>query len=288
MTEHEERAPAEDEPAVNVDASKSVDAGKVEKDGVVESVVSSPTGTTKSSEAIGLKLVAQAHTALNKCDKGISHLKKTLRWKIHLLGEENLQDLRDVHTGNFEDDVLDGWVEELLRFLALKTLQDDTTKPYQLLPSGPVIVAWKALMATPSSYAAVCLALGNDHPIDEDFVGPDVAFESDQERHLTKRLNATMRAYSKYFDEQPPALFWKGVKEPQEPNALVQMYQTAKQLWTDVASCGNDALETVSGCTSPKAAKNASAEENDILMEGENDDKVDISSAHANPSISVE
>ena len=280
MAEREERAPTEDEPAVG---------GKVEEDGV-ESVVSSPTtGTTKSSEAIGQKLVAKAHTALNKCDKGIAHLKKALRWKIHLLGEEYLQELRDVHTGNFEDDVLDGWVEELLRFLALKTLQDDTTKPFQLAPSGPVIVAWKALMAMRSSYAAVCLALGNDNPIDEDFVGPDVAFESDQERHLTKRLNATMRAYSKYFDEQPPALFWKGVKEPQEPNALVQIYNTAKQLWTDVASCGNDALETVNGCTSPKAANDVSTEENDIMMEEENEEnKVDVSSAHANPSISAE
>ena len=263
MPEHEERAPAE--PAVNVDAS------------------------TKSSDTIGRELVAKAHMILNKCDEGIASLKKALRWKINLLREEDLQELRDVHTGNFEDDVLEGWVEELLRFLALKTLQDDTTKPFQLAPSGPVIVAWKALMAMRSSYAAVCLALGNDNPIDEDFVGPDVAFESDQEQHLTKRLNATMRAYSKYFDEQPPALFWKGVKEPQEPNALVQIYNTAKQLWTDVASCGNDALETVNGCTSPKAANDASTEENDIMMEEENEEnKVDVSSAHANPSISAE
>lgn len=264
MADHEERTSVEDGPAAGASPTS--------------------TGITKSDEKIGLRLVAKAHTALNKCEKGTSHLKKTLRWKIHLLGEEDLQDLRDVHSGNFEDEVLDGWVEELLRFLALKTLQDDITKPFQLAPSGPVIVAWKALMAVPPSYAAVCRALGNDHPIDE-----DVAFESDQERHLTKRLNATMRAYSRYFDEQPPALFWKGVKEPQEPNALVQMFHTAKQLWKDVANCGNDALETVNGCTSPKAAKAVSSEENDIMMEEENEgNKVDVSPAHANPQISAE
>ena len=263
MAEHEERAPAEG-PAVNVDASNSVDAG-----------------TTKSSDTIGRELVAKAHMVLNMCDKGIASLKKALRWKINLLREEDLQELRDVHTGNFEDDVLEGWVEELLRFLALKTLQGDNTKPFQLAPSGPVIVAWKALMAMQSSYAVVCLALGNDHPIDEDFVGPDVALGSDEERHLTKRLNATMRAYSKYFDEQPPALFWKGVKEPQEPNALVQMYHTAKQLWTDVASCGNNALETVNGCTSSKAAKDVSMVENDIMVGVEDEENI----AHANPSI---
>ena len=258
MAEHEESSPAEDEPAA----------------------VSPP--ATKTGDANGLKLVASARTALDKSRKGTTQLKKALRWKIHLLGD--IQDLQDGYSRSFEEDILDGWVEELFRFLALKTLQNDITKPFQLAPSGPVIVAWKALLAIPPSYAAVCLAMGNDHPIDEDCDGLGVSFETDEERHLIKRLNATMRAYSRYFGEQPPALFWKGVQEPKEPHPVVQIYQTAKQLWTGVASCGNDAMETVSGCTSPKAAKAvSSAEENDILMDAENDDNVDT-----NPFIATE
>jgi len=295
MPEHEERTPVEEEPAAVAEAPADVSVPEAEREGHstcrpthADDAEEDTEKVEKDEDSIGLSAVASARTALNKSEKGIAQLKKALRWKIHLLDEQQLQDLQDAHNGRFEDDILDGWVEELLRFLALKTLQDDNTRPFQLAPSGPVTVAWKALMAMPSTYAAVSLAMGNTHPIDEDFVAPDVALEADEERHLTKRLNATMRAYTRCFEEQPPALFWKGVQEPREPNPLVQIYRTARQLWTGMANCGNDALETMNGCTSPKVAMDASSEANDILVDEATADAVDVSSVHANPFITAE
>lgn len=288
--EPEERTPPEEEAAVVAEApAEAVETEKVEMDGESEPAptTSRPTNT-KAKESVGLNLVASAKSALNKYDRGIVQLKGALRRKIHLLDEQHLQDLQDADTGGFEDDILDSWVEELLRFLVLKTLQGDLTRPYQQAPSGPVTVAWRALLAMPSTYAAVCLAMGNTRPIEEDIVARDVALKPDEERQITKRLNATMRAYAKFFGEQPPDLFWSGVQEPREPNPLVQVYRTAKQLWTGMAHCGNDALETVNGFTGPKAARDAFPEKNDILVDEANADCVDASSVHANPFVSAE
>jgi hypothetical protein len=290
--EQEERTPPEEEEAAVVAEApaEAVDTEKVvEMDGKSEPAptTSGPTNT-KAEESAGLNLVASARSALNKCDRAIVQLNGALRRKIHLLDEGHLQDLQDAHTGGFEDDILDSWVEELLRFLVLKTLQGDLTRPCQQAPSGPVTVAWRALLAMPSTYVAVCHAMGNARPIEEDIVAWDVALKPDEERQITKRLNATMRAYTKFFDEQPPTLFWSGVQEPREPNPLVQVYRTAKQLWSGMAHCGSDALETVNGFTGPKAAMDAFPETNDILMDEANADCVDASSVHANPFVTAE
>ena len=284
-------SPPPEEEEVAVVAEAPAEAGDTEMDGKKSEppapITSRPTNT-KAEESVGLNLLALAKSALNKYDRGIVQLKGALRRKIHLLDERHLQDLQDAHTGGFEDEIVDSWVEELLRFLVLKTLQGDLTRPCQQAPSGPVTVAWRALLAMPSTYAAVCLAMGNARPIEEDIVARDVALKPDEEQQFTKRLNATRRAYTKFFDEQPPALFWSGVQEPREPNPLVQVYRTAKQLWSGMVHCGSDALETVNGLTGPKAAMDAFPEKNDILVDEANADCVGASSVHANPFVTAE
>ncbi len=109
-----------------------------------------------------------------------------------------------------EDEVqsvlLDTWTEELLKFLALKTITGDNTEPCQLLPGFAVGVAWKTMMVTPSLYSKICLAMGNQHVFDHD--PTDTAASRVQQKHKVKRYNATLRAYETYFEEQPAALYW--------------------------------------------------------------------------------
>lgn len=133
---------------------------------------------------------------------GIMHLKRHLSKKMNLLNQKSSAGDK-VH-----DMVLEGWVEELLRFLALKTLAGDITKPFQMTPSTPIAEAWKDLMVMPVTYAEVCYAMGNKHVIDHD---PFDMAKSDDElesKRQLKRFNATLRAYQQLFDQQPPRLFW--------------------------------------------------------------------------------
>mmetsp|Transcript_6693 Transcript_6693/g.14632 ORF Transcript_6693/g.14632 Transcript_6693/m.14632 type:complete len:296 (-) Transcript_6693:127-1014(-) len=219
-----------------------------EQEGEREMAVADPEAAeAETEEPTAWVLVASARKTLSQSKRGIGHLKSALRRKIHLLEEEHV---KEVQAGGLEEIILDGWVEELMRFLALKTLMDDATKPFQLAPGGAICIAWKELMLMPRSYAAVCHAMGNAHVIDHDPF--DAVLTPEEERHMQKRLNATMRHYARYFDEQPPALFWKDVQEPQEPSPLVQIYRTAQQMWSGMTHCASDAAETVNGCTSTK------------------------------------
>ena len=231
------RTPAEGEV---VDDAEEVEQQQPEK-------TAEHAGEPEAEEPTAWVLVASARKTLNKCNGGIDHLKSGLRKKIHLLDEKHV---KEVQAGGFEDIILEGWVEELMRFLAIKTLMDDGTKPFQLAPGGAISIAWKELMAMPSNYAAVCYAMGNANVIDHDPF--DAVLTPEEERHMEKRLNATMRHYAKYFDEQPPALFWKDAMEPQEPSPLVQIYRTAQQVWSGMAHCASDTAETVKACTSDK------------------------------------
>ena len=117
-----------------------------------------------------------------------------------------------------EDEVqsvlLDTWTEELLKFLALKTITGDNTEPCQLLPGFAVGVAWKTMMVTPSLYSKICLAMGNQHVFDHD--PTDTAASRVQQKHKVKRYNATLRAYETYFEEQPAALYWNFYQKKQK------------------------------------------------------------------------
>lgn len=151
-------------------------------------------------------LVASARKTLVQ-GGGMDQLKDNLRGKIKFLDADHA---REVRAGGLEEVTLDGWVEELLRFIALKTLMDDTNLPFQLAPSGQIKIAGRLLVELGSSYTNVCQAMGNASAIDP------VAFDDDldesQEKHMQKRFNTTLRNYEKHFDEAPPHLFWKDFK----------------------------------------------------------------------------
>lgn len=122
--------------------------------------------------------------------------------KIYLLKNKS-----EVHGEDIANMLLNGWVEELLRFLALKTLAGDTTLPFRLAPSGPIEMAWEDLLIMPATYAEVCHALGNSRPIDHDPFVVDSDDEAEDSRNL-KRFNSTLRLYQQVFDQKPPELFW--------------------------------------------------------------------------------
>lgn len=139
-------------------------------------------------------------------------------------------------TYNAEDEmqsvVLDTWTEELLKFLALKTITGDNTEPCQLLPGHAVGVAWKTLMVNPSYYSKVCLAMGNQNVFDHN--PTDTAASRVQQKHKVKRYNATLRAYESYFEEQPASLYWNYHRKEQkeEDNVIASMM---KQCGVDFA-----------------------------------------------------
>lgn len=142
-----------------------------------------------------------------KAGGGLLVYKKKLVKNIHIFSEKNETETPSL---NLEDEyqsmILDNWIEEVMRFLALKTITGDNTEPCQLLPGYAVGHGWKTLMTIPSLYSKVCLAMGNRHIFDHH--PSDTAASRVQEKHKVKRYNATLRTYERYFDQQPQSLYW--------------------------------------------------------------------------------
>jgi len=145
--------------------------------------------------------------------------KKKLVKQINILSEK-----RETQTPTLDLDdeyqsvLLDNWIEEVLRFLALKTITGDNTEPCQLLPGHAIGVGWKVLMTNPSLYSKICLAMGNQTIFDHH--PADTAVSRIQEKHKVKRYNATLRVYESYFDQQPQAMYWSFYpkEKEQEPD----------------------------------------------------------------------
>lgn len=119
--------------------------------------------------------------------------------------------------------VISGWIEELLRFLAIKTLAGDTSYPFEMGPSMPIDAAWRALMIMPSSYYFVCRALGNENVIDHN---PLCTEDRADVRKKKKDLFCTVRVYALCFDQEAPKLYWP---EPQKSSQdrLLNMFRNS-------------------------------------------------------------
>lgn len=155
-----------------------------------------------------------------KAGPGLLELKRKLVKNINVLSETNEKSTPKLNPENeYQNMVLDQWIEELVRFLALKTITGDYTEPCQLLPGYAVGLAWKVLMTSPSLYSKICTSMGNQTVFDhhpEDSVSSRV-----QEKHRVKRYNATLRVYENYFDQQPQPLYWSfHAKEKEEESAM--------------------------------------------------------------------
>ena len=129
--------------------------------------------------------------------------------------------------GSFLEIILSGWAEELFRFLAIKTISNDTTVPFILAPSYLIDEAWKILMMMPSAYKVVCQTLGNEIVIDYDPLS-----ESCQGKELSRfknRHHKTTKIYKQYFNQDPPKLFWPTIIE--ENGSYMNRSRRKDQTW---------------------------------------------------------
>ena len=187
------------------------------------------------------ELVREGKKAL-KAGGGNIEFKRKLVKNINVFSEKVEKATPKLNPENeYQNMVLDQWIEELIRFLALKTITGDYTEPCQLLPGHAVALAWKVLMTSPSLYSKICTGMGNQTVFDhhpEDSVPSRV-----QEKQRVKRYNATLRIYEAYFDQQPQPLYWSfHPKEKEEESALQDFMNNL---------CGCDILADISKKSGP-------------------------------------
>lgn len=173
-----------------------------------------------------------------KAGGGLLTFKRKLVKDINILNEKREM---EPPTLNLDDEyqsmILDTWIEELIRFLALKTITGDYTEPCQLLPGHAIGVAWRVIMTNPSLYSKICLAMGNQYVFDHH--PADTAAGRVQEKYKIKRYNATLRAYESYFDQQPQPLYWSFHPKEKEDDSIT-MFMT--RLCVGDTSCLTDAF----------------------------------------------
>lgn len=150
------------------------------------------------------KLLSKAR-AVVKDDRNSLTLKSNLIRKITLLGDmyKSKLDLED----EMQQMILDVWIEEILRFLALKAIMNDTVEPYQIIPGYIVAEGWKALMLSASVYSKICKSMG--HTIVFDHNPQDTDPPREIVPQIIHRYNFTLRSYFKYFEQEPTHIYWK-------------------------------------------------------------------------------
>jgi len=185
--------------------------GRDDNQGQVPQITFSDSTVDSKQKSIA-EMVYAGRKALRQ-DNGMEILKKKLVPHLHSLSIQASSKEFDPND-DVQCVVLDNWIEEVLRFLALKTILCDTTEPCQLFSGYAVGVGWKALMVVPSIYSRVCDSMGNSHVFDHD--PTDTSSNRVQHKHRVKRFNATLRAYLAHFDQQPPSLYWNFDKRVQK------------------------------------------------------------------------
>lgn len=160
-----------------------------------------------------IELTIKGKKAL-KAGGGMLLFKKKLVKEFNIFSEKKEEAPPLDLENEYQSMMLDTWIEEILRFLALKTILADHTEPCQLLPGYAVGVGWRVLMTNPSLYSKVCLSMGNPNIFDHH--PADTAAGCIKETHKIKRYNATLRAYESYFDQQPQPMFWSFHPKPKE------------------------------------------------------------------------
>lgn len=151
-------------------------------------------------------MLAVGRKAVKHAD-GIVQLKRNLAPYLHQLTDR-------AHSPEYKPNdavqrvFLDEWVEELLRFLALKTITEDLTEPFQLYPGPWITLAWKIMMNLPLVYSKACTDMGNLQLFEFEKLPSSGLHNEIYQKHQRKRYNATLRAYSTHFEQQPPQLYW--------------------------------------------------------------------------------
>jgi len=146
-------------------------------------------------------MLATSRTALVKSGvlPGLTkHLKKKLGVLLDFAGSDapSADDVQNL--------IVSAWVDELLRFLTIKTMSKDIVVPCTMAPSVPVDAAWRALMCMPLAYAQVCKSMGNTEPIDHN----PFELEEDNLKRKKELYFKTARLYAANFGLDPPRLYW--------------------------------------------------------------------------------
>lgn len=105
-----------------------------------------------------LKLLSIARTTLRD-GNNMFIFKSNLVKKIQLLG--NMYSTKLDMEDETQQMILDTWIEEILKFIVLKSILNDVFEPFQLLPGYIVGEGWKCLMLSASVYSKICIAMGN-------------------------------------------------------------------------------------------------------------------------------
>lgn len=136
---------------------------------------------------------------------------------------------------------VDAYIDEVLRFLALKILFPSSTSAIptlQLRPSKPIRHAWEALLLFPITCSKVCTAMGCDSATYIDLSSSQDAHSDDLTSTCECAFNDSLSAkmwemecyqwtlvtYRKVYQERPPIQFW--------PMVQVSMKQ-GEMVWTE-------------------------------------------------------
>mmetsp|Transcript_21950 Transcript_21950/g.32873 ORF Transcript_21950/g.32873 Transcript_21950/m.32873 type:complete len:278 (-) Transcript_21950:139-972(-) len=170
------------------------------------------------------------------------------------MGEEEV----DPNSNKKRERLVDKFIDELLRFLAMKILlatnntkeeypiynydenDDDNTnrerircKCYQLNPSIMIRESWKALLMLPHTYVDVCKALGISTPIDYDD-DEDDGFRGEASTSQWGRecYRWTLQTYANLYVVGPPKMFWPEL----EPHVNMPNVSVVTEMVTKVAT----------------------------------------------------
>jgi hypothetical protein len=177
-------------------------------------------------------MLATSRTALVKSGvlAGLTkHLKKKLGALLDFAGSDapSADDVQNL--------IVSAWIDELLRFLTIKTMSKDVVVPCTMAPSVPVDAAWRALMCMPIAYAQVCKSMGNAEPIDHN----PFELEDDNLKKKKELYFKTARLYAANFGLDPPRLYWP------DPGAKMRTARAQDRLTSTLAERDDD--ETDSG-----------------------------------------
>mmetsp|Transcript_18704 Transcript_18704/g.26509 ORF Transcript_18704/g.26509 Transcript_18704/m.26509 type:complete len:333 (+) Transcript_18704:167-1165(+) len=142
------------------------------------------------------------------------------------------------------------WIDELLRFLAIKTITGDVTVPARIPPSNPIDEAWRCLMIMPSAYAKVCFAMGNECVIDRDSHPRSNIDDADVHRHKM-RFHCTLRTYTQMFKSEPPHVFWPDPTIPINPlfEAATSAFNMSMNIFNTIYNHSSAAYNTFNNGT---------------------------------------
>lgn len=121
---------------------------------------------------------------------------------------------------DFRELVVKSWIEELLRFLALKILMEDVDSPCSLGASVPIDIAWEGLAHIPSIFKKLCKKLD----VETSRFGHDLSYEYKNVVDATlgyaqkvQTHSNTLSAYRNVFEQDPPELYWPAPQAPPPP-----------------------------------------------------------------------